>query len=72
MAIRNEFDVKVLPDGKIEVTSPGSFSGAIHEDADKFLEMIQELAGGATIKKKLQQTLGNAQQEHTHKHQHRH
>lgn len=59
----NTFRVEVLPDGKIKATSEGGFRQSIHEDADKFLEYLNSLAGGAVETKKLPRTLANPQQQ---------
>lgn len=67
----NEFIVEVEKDGKIKVTSPGSFSKEKHLDADEFLAFIEGLAGGDTVVKKLQPNLANPHT-HTHGHQHKH
>lgn len=64
----NQFIIEVLEDGKIKVTSPGGFDASIHKDADDFLQYIKDLAGGPCETKKLQPTLGNAQQHHHHHH----
>ena len=62
----NEFQIEILEDGKISIRSVGSFDKTVHRDADEFLEMIKELAGGEVEVKKLQPGLG----QHTHTHQH--
>jgi hypothetical protein len=63
----NEFEVEILPDGKIRCTSKEGFTQEVHKDADAFLEMLMGLAGGEVVKKKLKPSLGN-QHQHTHQH----
>lgn len=55
----NQFEVTILPDGKIRVTSPGGFSKDVHADADRFLDLIKDLAAGDVETKQLKPTLGN-------------
>jgi hypothetical protein len=55
----NRFDVEVLSDGKIKVTSPGGFAKEVHADADEFLDMMKDLAGGEVATKKIQPNLAN-------------
>lgn len=71
--MNNTFQVEVLADGRIKITSPGGFSPEIHASADEFLAMIQELAGGPVETKKLQPSLGNPHaQGHSHGQGHHH
>lgn len=69
----NKFQIEILPDGKIKVTSPGGFSPEAHADADRLVDMVKALAGGACETKRLQPHLGNPmaqQQGHGHRHRH--
>ena len=68
----NQFDIEVLPDGKIKVTAKGGFSQQLHKDADEFLKFIQEATGGETKTRNLRPGLGNPQHHHHHGHEHHH
>ena len=61
----NTFNVEIMPDGKIKVTSPGGFSKETHADADEFIALIKELSGGDVEVKQLKPNLGNP---HAHQH----
>lgn len=63
--MNNNFDVEVMPDGKIKVTSTGGFNKETHNDADEFLALVKSLAGGETVTRKLPP---KPQERHTHQH----
>ncbi len=69
----NNFEVTVLPDGTISVKSPGGFTREVHAEADAFIDLIKELAGGTVETKALKPNLGNPHaQQHSHGHHHSH
>lgn len=55
----NEFNVEVLEDGRIKVTSPEGFSPELHLKAEEFLAMLEGLAGGSVETKTLKPNLGS-------------
>lgn len=70
MANKAEFDIEILPDGKMKIQT-GDLSGEHHVSADNFLELLQKLLGGPTVKKSLKghghvHSHGEAHHHHDH------
>lgn len=71
--MNNTFEIQIESDGKIRIVSPGGFADTVHADADRFLAMVKELAGGSVEVKNLKPNLANpmsqslgGQQQHRH------
>jgi len=57
-------DIEILKDGTIKFTTD-KISQANHQNADDFLQLVEEMTSDKIIKQ-------NPKHQHTHKHQHQH
>ena len=51
MAAKNEFEIEILEDGTISVTTDG-FDGTVHKSADEFVKTLGDMLGGPVVIKK--------------------
>lgn len=52
-AKKTGFDIEILADGTIKATAAGAFAPEVHQSADDFMALLEELAGGKVETKPL-------------------
>ena len=62
-----EMKIKVLPDGKIKITTDSAIPEELHANADELINFLHKKAGGSRDTEKLSE--GHV---HTHEHTHTH
>lgn len=50
---KQEFNVEILPDGTIKATANCAWGPEIHQQADDFMAMLEDMAGGKVESKPL-------------------
>ena len=66
--MKAEMQIEILADGQIKITT-GNLQGEHHTNADEFIKLITQLAGGA---RETQSTKEHHHHHHSHGHQEHH